>query len=597
MRGQLLQGEVRKHDAILGQASIHYTLTTQLASELDLRKAVRSLLNSDIAVSAAWPSEQSIRVTPQTRKLALLLKRMEKLNDDAKKAQQGSALKGLAKFALKHPVVMWKGNRRRRAQHTLNESEKASEGGFEETHEFGLNVVLDAQKISAVEREIDARLFGGASRDYDEFVRLNLRGSYHQIQIPGTDETFYVVFEPRLLLHSSGVAQLTIAVPIKTEVSSSQIIELSRSDRAGIANSRIPRPLVGFKNSGVWLDDLDAGAQLLERAKVGECSLDDLLHEHMHVVARAMKLRFRKQWTVYPTVFGAAGKCCPGGAKWRERHTEDLAKIAARHDHDGTIRKDRLIGPDLAVGTDTFLNANLGSTTLIDFTAHPREPFEELNTVLLTEHVMLQYCRLQAIETRVAQPKLYGRKLSRLQREAIGVLVDMRQHELRFGSAREIATHLLKDLGALEMRRTIETALNLAAQGNATFEARMQARRSNTLAMIGTVLAGLVAIPVLAQLIDLALEIDPSSGPTWVLAPFHWLSGLGGWGPWIIVAGLLLMLFTVWLLRKAWWMARVSWIMVRIITGTRGPKVPSQFTLSAELSKDAVEIEENHRSP
>lgn len=580
------------------QSAVHFTLTTHLKNELDLKSAVRRLLGSDIAVSAAWPSEMGIRVTPRMRKLARLLERAESLREDFDGYQQSPSLGGAAKFALRHPVLFAQSMLRHESKdHSPTEAQDGSSTPLVETLEVGTGVLLDAQKISSVEREIDARLFGGSSRDFDKFVRLNLRGSYHDVRLPNSTDTFHVVFEPRLLIHESGILQLTIAVPIDTFLTTSQLIRLSRSDRAIVVKSQVPEPLIAYTDDGRWLPENDAGARLRERVSDDGWSVAALLHEHVNVIARALKSRSRSRWSIHATVFAAPGTCCKSGEAWRNNHEVDVARIAARHQPKGSFAHERLVGPNLALEHDSFLTANIGSTTKIDYAADPREPFGELDTVLLVEHVMLQFCRLEHIEDRVSRPRLYGRALRRLQHDAIGAFTDMRQHELRYGSARDIATHLLDELGAQEMRRTIETALDLASQANATQEASAQARRSMTLTWVATILAALVAIPALADLLDLAAEIDPTTGFSWLLAPFHWLAGLGGWGPWLIVLVLIVAVILRWLIRKLWWVARVLWIVWRALVGRRGPLVPQQFTLTAELHEETNESEVDDARP
>ena len=96
--------------------------------------------------------------------------------------------------------------------------------------------------------------------------------------------------------------------------------------------------------------------------------------------------------------------------------------------------------------------------------------------MLLIEHVLLQYFRLRSLEDAVSSSNLFGARLQSVQNEAVAVFSAMRQYEIRYGSAREIATHLLADLGGDDIRRTIETALGLAAQANATRDASIQAR-------------------------------------------------------------------------------------------------------------------------
>lgn len=575
------------HEAVLTETTVHFTLTTHIGKNLDLNAAVRRLLSSDIAISAAWPSERGMRVTPSLRKLARSVSALQRLGHDLDHYQQKSSFAALARLTIKHPVALSRGIQKRRSKRESGlESSEANSESLSETLDFGIGVLLDAQKISSVEREIDARLFGGLSRDFDDFVRLNLRGSYHDIRVPGTADTFRVVFEPRVLLHRSGIVQLTIAVPIDIELTTSQLVRLSRSDTAIVAKSEVPEPLLVYDKSGRWMEGLDSGVRLYERTLEQDMSVGELLQEHLTASIRAIKARYRNQWNIHATVFGAAGNCCSTLELWRANHEIDVARIASRHEAKGLFDYERLLGPNLSIEQDVFLSANLGSTTKIDYMALERAPFDELNTVLIIEHVMLQYSRLQNIEDRVARPHLFGTKLQKLQHETIGVFTDMRQHELRYGSARTIASHLLQDLGAEEMRRTIETALALAAQANATHDARSQAHRSMSLTLIATVLAVLVSIPALTDLIKLAVDLERTSGPSWVLTPFSWLAGLGGWGPWIIVIILVSTGVLSWFVKRTWRVTHVSWRIARALFGRRGPKIPDEFTLTARLSDE-----------
>lgn len=586
------------HEALFAQPTVHFTLTTHLGRDLDLRTAVRQLLGDDVAVSAAWPSELGIRVTPSMRKLARTLERTRRLKDDADRFRRERTARSLTRFVLRHPLIMWRGIAR--GSGSTEELEPSSgDGSIDEALEFGQEVILNAQKISAVEREMDARLFGGQSRDFDRFVRLNLRGSYHDIRLPASSETAHVVFEPRLLLHSSGVLQLTIAVPLHARLTTSQLIHLSRSDRMEVAASQVPEPLLALQTEGTWADELDAGARLFVR-DVGEgLTLADLIHEHLLVVRKALKRRGNAQWNIHATVFASAGACCKEQDSWRNMHSDDAAQVAARYQPNGGFDRERLRGINLALETDRLLTTNIGSTTLIDFRSGDREPFHELNTVLLVEHVMLQYARLQDIEGRVAKPRLYGKKLTRLQRDSVDVFTDMRQHELRYGSAREIATRLLNELGAQDMRRTIETALGLASQSDATHQATVQSRRSMVLTVIATVLAVLVAIPALQDLLTLVSQTPDLAHTPWLLAPFKWFASLGGWGPWAIIAVILAAVVTWWLFRKLWWALRFLVIVVGVIVGRRGPLVPQSLTLTADLreSTDSAMDEEEEKEP
>lgn len=580
-----------RHFAQFSDATVHFTMTTHAGGPFDLNRAVRRLLAADLAVAAAWPSESDVRVTPSLRRLTSSLRNAERLKEDFLTVQDEKTFRSISRLVLRHPSMVGRNLvRRRKLTATEAEVEGEADAGLsslDEAVEFGTDVVAGAQTIAAVERTLDAGLFGGRSRDEDEFVRLTLRGSYHDIRLPGTDETFYVVFEPRLIIHSSGAVQLTIAMPVDRELTTPQLVQLSRSDRAVIAKSQMAEPLLkglpARQLRGRWLDELDAGARLREMVFDEKVTMAESLERYLIAVGAAIGKRIPREWNTYATLFATAGECCET-AQWPTEHQEDLARITTRYNNGGRIHHDKLTGKNFSLNPDSILISNQASTTRIQTQGEPPAPIEHLNTVLLIEHVLLQYFRLRSLEDAVSSSNLFGARLQSVQNEAVAVFSAMRQYEIRYGSAREIATHLLADLGGDDIRRTIETALGLAAQANATRDASIQARRSLALTWVGTVLAVLVAIPTLSELLDLVRETPEGSTLAGLLTPLMWVANFGAWGPWLVVLALLIGAIGWWLLKLLWALCVAAW-RGALRVGGRGQRVPRQFVLHVDVQE------------
>lgn len=577
--------DVASHAAQFTDANVHFTMTTHAGGPLDLKRSVRRLLAADVAVAAAWPSEKNVRVAPGVRKLASSLRNAERLRDDFSGFHGEQTWRSFARLVRRHPRLVGANILRWRNGDPTYTDLVADLSSLDEALGDGIDVVADVQKIAAVERKLDARLFGGRSRDEDEFVRLTLRGSYHNVLLPGTGDSFRVVFEPRLLLHASGVVQLTIAMPVECDLTTSQLVQLSRSDCDVIVRSQMAEPLLkGLpvdRLRGKWLEELDAGARLREIVFDKKVTMAESLERYLFVVGEAVGKVLPREWNVYATVFAATGACCDP-AQWSVGHQEDLARVTMRYSTAGRIHHEKLIGRDFSLDPESILISNLASTTRIQVRGEPPDPIEHLDTVLLVEHVLLQYFRLRVLEEAISDPRLHGARLQAEQREAISVFTNMRQYEIRYGSAREIATHLLADLGGDEMRRTIEATLGLAAQANATREASIQARRSLVLAWVGTILAVLVAVPALAELLELVSMVPEGSALAVMLAPMTWAASFGAWGPWIIVIALLGGSFGFWLLKSIRRLIETLWRSARRIGG-RGSRLPPRYVLNVDV--------------
>lgn len=585
--------EVASHEARFTDANVHFTMTTHVGGPLDLKRSVRRLLAADVAVVAAWPSEMSVRVAPGVRKLNSSLLKAERLRGDLSDFYGKQTWRSFVRLVRRHPGLAGTGILQWHKGDPNNIDRVADLSSLDEALGEGIEVVADIQKIAAVERELDARLFGGRSRDEDEFVRLTLRGSYHEILLPGTNDSFRVVFEPRLLLHASGTVQLTIAMPVDRGLTTSQLVQLARSDREAIFRSQMAEPLLkGLPEDqlrGKWLDEVDAGARLREIIFDEKVTMAESLERYTSVVGDAVGKLLPREWSVYATVFATAGDCCDS-AQWRVGHQEDLARVATRYGAAGRVSHEKLIGRDFSIDPDSILISNLASTTRIQIRGESLNPIEHLDTVLLVEHVLLQYSRLRMLEGAVSDPGLHGARLQAEQREAIAVFTSMRQYEIRYGSARELAAHLLADLGGDQMRRTIEATLGLAAQANATREASMQARRSLVLAWVGTILAVLVAVPALTDLLDLVSSVPEGSVLAGMLAPLVWMASFGAWGPWLIVITVLGVVFGFWLLKEIWWLVEKLWRWIRRIGG-RGSRLPSQYVFNVDVQDGTLTVD------
>lgn len=626
------------HRPSFASASVHHVFTVSLRGHTDLARWVRRLLDADLAVSAAWPSERAVRVPYRYRKQARLMRKLRSSVTMMEQAVESNSWREAFAFARRHPrfglpylrgkwlstkvaprvsefaktesftglaklfffhpfVTVWHVLPRLRLSRGNNEQDevenpedpldsgrsmpdpetKVDQEDIDtlETLAEAEKAYLDRQIVSAAVRQSDANLFGGPDRDGDGFVRLMLRESYHDFVLPGSGEKHHVVFEPRLLLHESGVAQLDLTLSVETSLDVQQVLAMMWGPEPIFVRSEMSIPLI---QGTPWesLADfsegrLDAGQPLGVIEHPAPVCMQNLLQIHLLAVLRIIK-RSYTYWTSYPVAIVGSSPCCDP-EEWQRTHREDLIRLTIRSSHDGHVAEHIPPPKDLSLNRNHSLFAQLGSAIYLQWKGSAPQGIPELNTVLVLEYALLVYMRLHALEQDVSRMVTGERRLRARYRTAVRLFSELRQRDLRSGEARSIVRHVFDDLGVPEIRRTIETALSLSASAYSTRSAERAAGRAWWITLIATLIALIVALPPLQDL--LASVPDPEPGEAWPLAPLRWLGELGFWGPWLAMASLLTAVLTLWVLGWCW-----RWRIRRLPSFRRGYKWPTEFTFT-----------------
>ena len=490
----------KNHEATFRESTVLFTFTLDVGESLNIERAARRLLESDIAYSAAWPSESSVRVPSSSRSLHQLIWRTQQIFSDTEVATKG---KRWWWFSLRHPIIVLRGFRSVRA-HSEEASEEAADGHSPDSGQAALDkaheIVMNRVKVSAAERSIDAGLFSARSRKSDSFVRLVLRNSYHWVKGPDAEEIYFVA-EPRLLLHRSGAVQLTIAVPIPRELRTRDLVRLSHASQLTAIRSEWSEPLLADLPSrhlgGEWSSDLDSNARLRTITYDGGNEWSAIMLRYVDACFASIGSRSRTGWLSYPTVMTKAGDCCQNSRLWRKRHAEDIIRLAVRFDSRAELAPSASAGQDLAVQRDNSLYVNMGSATHITFTGAVADGISQLYTVLITEYAVLLYWRLRQMDRALARSDLRGRSVTRLNRASLKLLAEARLEDLSHGTTRHIVRTALQDLGGDQVRESLLTSLDLTSQALAMREGASQSRRGAWLAFLAVVFSLVVAIPTL----------------------------------------------------------------------------------------------------
>lgn len=617
----------RGHEPRFSSASVHYLLSAQQIGSTDLARSARALLDADLAVSAAWPTETAVRVPYRLRKEARRIRRLRELKrlwDEAQHGTWQSALRlglrspriGVAFLRAKwvsevaaprvkrlaesptiskvlgllvlHPIITTRRvlpavRLRRRAdgddtveagsatqsdatEHLVQErlehdSEANSVVEDDESDPFAPlletlaeadRVYLDRQVVSVAIRLSDQHLFGGPDRDEDGFVRLMLRESYHDFVLPGSDDEHHVVFEPRLLLHQSGVLQLDLALSVHSHLQIEQVVAMLWGPEELFVRSRMSTPLLAGTSwehlADYSAEEVDAGHQLGVIEHSVPVSMSAILHVHLAAIMATTR-RTYSFWMIYPVGILDPVECC-AAETWKKEHRQGLLRLANRAPADSAVAHHVDLPQDLSYSAARSLYANLGSAVFFQWEGDAPKGIAELNTVLVIEYALLLYMRLHVMEEELSRLMLGERELRSRYSAAVRLFSELRQRDLRSGETRAIVRHVLESLGAPEMRRTIETALDLSTAAYSTLSAERAARRAWWVTLAATLLAFLVAAPTIRELLGGVPDVRP--GDAWVLSPLRWLRDSGFAGPWIAIAGILLLVVLMLSLAMLW---------------------------------------------
>ncbi|WIB13315.1 hypothetical protein [Curtobacterium sp. MCPF17_052] len=531
------------HEARFDGASVHFILSQHLRKRIALGPAVKRMLDEEVALSAGWPSESSVRVAPSLAAFGRQVEQLNRLTNDLPRPEGATSW---ARFVFRHPRMagpyaravlrgLWeiltsvRIVRRRRAEMgepvsapTAANADESLHGDWADTIrglEFAVRQGFDALaeniKVSAIEREFDARLYGVDPEDADPYVRLFLRNIYLTLtsELGGHE----VVLEPRLLLHSRGLVQLTLALNAPDEIATSDAIDLSYSTHPICSSILIPDVYLRAKEehlAGQWSDVEDQGRRLRAITFDEPTTISETLNLLAGVVFDVTKVQPSGSWLTYAVVMTAPGSCCDSSEDWRVQHVSDMDQLALRKSPtDGEqLRIDG--GPEFATTDGTSDRLNAGSSLHVSY--RPWAPgIHDLDTVLLIEHAISVHMRLAHLEQTIKRFRTRARAVERASRRAVRLFAEMRGSELRYGTAREQHTHLLNQLGATDMRATIEQGLGLlSAVSGARSDART-ARLANRLAALGIVVAAIAAVPVVPDALHVLRSAATSTDGPW----------------------------------------------------------------------------------
>lgn len=495
------------HAARMHDSTVYFVWTCATEKPINLGRSVNELLRTEVAQSAAWPSEDTIRLPPST---AAIDRRTAELRLLTGLNEQTSTWAGLLKASVIHPRAMAQlltfaiKSRDRRGDTSSSDvvdPDSSLEATFSNLDAF----LLDIQKVSVAERTLDARLFGGEAQAADHYVRLILRSTRHTLKL-GDLETETTI-EPRVLLHQDGIVQVCVGVNLPTELSTEALIAASLPNSQYIAQSQIPEPFSAAHDNwvgGQWSTGLDGGVRVREIDHEDNASVYDYLELVVGRVLALMKAKQQGEWNCYPIVMAQPSDCCED---WINNHHEDLVQLLGRSPSSPYRRLDMPLGRNFSVRSDHAFYVTSASALIVNWRAW-KPGIRDLEFTMLLEHALSVYVRLRKLEYQVrhSRDRPRGEDVLRGRRSALQLANEARGAAIRYGSARDIAKSLLADLGANEIRTSIDQGLSMMSEQTALRTSDRSSRRADRLTIIGVLVAAVAAIPSLPALLELVAE-------------------------------------------------------------------------------------------
>jgi hypothetical protein len=503
----------REHAPSVGASVVYFAHTVPTSKPINLGKAAKHLLDSELAVSAAWPSDAAARTSPSLEKAERLVAQLTQCKMWSESVTGWGSL--LTETAL-HPVTALRVLRLVRQRAGAAAADSSTTGtddtqsaddtdalSFDELIVEAEKALLQSQVVTLAEQNIDARLFWSEREGRDSYVRLFLRTTSHTIQIG--DRTESVVFEPRVMLHRDGIVQVSIGLHLPQGCTPAEVIDASSPSAPLLTTSHVPEPYAtrhGRWVGGEWAQDPERGV----RVRVIEHEPSSIADWLEMVITRILFGIRGFQGGVsltYPTIIVEAGDCCTA---WADNHQGTIAQLSARavpHDTHDAIRVQP--GPDLSAHTATRIHADAGSALILHL--HGWNPsIDDLHHTLLYERIILVFMRLRTLERRISDFPTSRRDVSRSYRATLELEAEARGTFHRTGTARDISRHVLDALGSPGVLETIRIGASMLGERATTRASLRAARAANRFAILGLLVAVFAAIPAIPAILDLIEE-------------------------------------------------------------------------------------------
>lgn len=497
------------HQAVLGEAVVYFAHTVPTSKPIDLGKAAKQLLDTELAVSAAWPSDRSARLPPSLERIERDLTRLRRLKTWTDNL---NGLPSLVRGVVSHPLTAFRVLRLLNVKRNDVPDEDEENSSLETVRVEVEKILVGAQKVTLMEKEIEADLFWSEQEDLDAYVRLFLRTTQHTIRIGDKERS--ITLEPRLMLHREGVVQITVGVHLPPGCTPADAIDASFPGSPLFHSSRVPEPYAsrGAKwAGGEWAEQQEGGVRVRVFEHEEPASLYDWLEVLVGRILRGIGAFVGGPFYTYPMIMVQAGACC---TDWVDNHAQDVVHLAIRKVPRGSDQITLDPCPNLSIHAGMRIHATGGSVLLLHLRAW-RAGILDLHHTLLYERIGLVYVRLRRLEQRISDFQTGKRDILRTYRRVLELEKEVRGAHHRAGTARDISRHVLTALGAFEILEVVRNGASMLGERASTRASLRAARAANRFALLGltvAIFAAIPAIPSILTLIEQQRQADPEAG-------------------------------------------------------------------------------------
>ncbi|MFD7575516.1 hypothetical protein ACFV6U_34195 [Streptomyces sp. NPDC059810] len=540
------------HEGVFSEGVNYYIFSFDAGGPVDIGKAADKLLRADIAETVVSPRSGEVRVAHRYKSLARLLDQTATLQDLDRAMREG----GLVKWMVRHPIWAAKlfGNVVSRAAgpETATQSDTSTSELLSENLTYIHESVARQQSVNAIQNFMENELLNPSYLQSEPYLRLHLRGSRlwltrldGGVLRPQGNFDEGVISDALLLIHRSGVMQLTIAVRLPDEITVNQYREFAFGGSPIISASSIPEPLMKAASGarrwerdlpGDWEDDVSGGTRWRRAEHPSPASVVELFDLYADAISRTLGHSFGA-WLCYPATFIDKVTCCATEDDFKRNHATSLNNAIARSIDMAKVRPEFLakVIPEegsLTVGRSLYCDPS--SALEIRWSGSGERRFEQhLWTLIILESALLQYWQIRLLDERISVTSGKLKEVRELQLEAIFGLREYRDSGITYGTAWDLTERLLGEWRVEKRHGHVLESIDQLQQLAVAAESIKGGRRANLLAAVALVVAIFLGLPAVNDTLEIAEKVQADGLLALPLGPFQDLAKRGDLGAWI----------------------------------------------------------------
>jgi hypothetical protein len=552
----------KAHKAIFCETTIHYVFTWSASEPLDVYRFASRLLESGIADTVGSPAGPEVRVSPQLARFAKHIRKIRRLKALRNVHRPSDLVKQFFHDPHLTAQLIWLIYKNRKSPPAPIGPTPAKSSIIDDAEQQIKGIIASAQAVNAIQHEIENDLYSSTYLSTEPYLRLTLKSvpcwlaiADEGIKRETGDMSGGVRAEVLLLVHKSGTIQLTFVMRLPNSLSADSLVPLTIVKSTFIKHCEIAEPVLRAASRrnrisesgwpGQWAEHAGGSCRWREIGHELAATIESLFGLYQDAIEETAKAPTLGGWQCHPVVFIDSLGCCNSETQWLSEHRKDLWQIVSRTEQ--LSFREPMTAIDRALTTDFSIYYNAGSTTRISwkFSSGISEFADQLQTVVLIEHVLLRYWQLVSLNERIMLAQGNSRSSLDAQTEAIYGLREYRRSALVYGTAIEAADELLSDLHEQELYQRILDSLGLLQQMTAAEQSKRASRTANILAGSAVIATAVLGLPAIKASIDIARSL-PSSGLAGKLAyPLRLLARHEETGIWLSYLALFFLVVSV----------------------------------------------------